>query len=500
LIVDIKKLKSLTLALTILYIEDDLSIKQKMSKYLSKFFAEVLTAENGLEGIEYFEKDKFDIVITDLSMPKMNGLDMISKIKEIDENQVILITTAHGESTYLMNAINAHVDGYILKPFDYNSLNFELFKISQKIRKFKENEEYKQNLQQMVKQQTKVIKENYEKTLYSMVELIEKRDTYTAGHSKRVAKYSQMIAKDMGCSEDECTLIYQAGILHDIGKIETPDSVLLNPKKLNDIEYKLIQEHVSVGYNLLRKIPMFASMAEIIYSHHEKYDGSGYPNGLKGENINKLSRIMIVADAFDAMTTSRIYKAKKSVEVAIEEMVSLSKKHFDPDVVSSALRVLKDVEIDVSIDQLPHTKLEEERFSYFYNDTLSQAYNQNYLDLVLMKNHYEKEYKSMIIFSINKFSLFNKEFSWLDGDNFLKEFANILTTNLDESLVFRVFGDDFVVLNKEEIDIKGVLKVLDKLIVGKIISYNVKHIDLTTTKVETLDDIEIIQKTTNRIF
>jgi len=180
----------------------------------------------------------------------MNGSDLISKIKKVDENQVILITTAHGEATYLMGAMKAHVDGYILKPLDYDALNFELFKISQKIKRFKENEEYKLQLQQMVEKQTQEIKENYEKTLYSLVDLIEKRDTYTAGHSKRVAHYSRMIAKKMGYSDEMCTLLYQAGILHDIGKIETPDSVLLNPKSLNDIEYKLIQEHVKVGYDL----------------------------------------------------------------------------------------------------------------------------------------------------------------------------------------------------------------------------------------------------------
>ena len=117
--------------------------------------------------------------------------------------------------------------------------------------------------------------------------------------------------------------IYQAGILHDIGKIATPDVILLNPQILNKLEYKLIQEHVKVGYRLLVNIPMFQDLAEIIHSHHERYNGTGYPRGLKGDEINPLARIMIVADAFDAMTTNRIYKGRKNLTEALDELIKI---------------------------------------------------------------------------------------------------------------------------------------------------------------------------------
>jgi len=241
-------------------------------------------------------------------------------------------------------------------------------------------------------------------------------------------------------------------------------------------------------------IPMFAPMADIIYAHHEKYDGSGYPNGLKDNEINELAKIMIVADAFDAMTTSRIYKARKSVEIAIEELLALSERHFNPQVVKSAVKVLKSVEIDENINQLPHTKLEEERFSYFYNDSISQAYNQSYLELILMKNYYENRFKFMALFSISNFSIYNKKYSWSDGDKLLREFANTLVTHFDESLVFRVFGDDFVVINDKKVDVGGVVKVLDKLFEEGIVSYSIKFIDLESLDVITLQDIEKIQQ------
>ena len=490
---NIKNLKLLTSDLIVLYVEDDLAIQGAMTRYLTKLFSKVDIASNGEAGLNLFKETKYDIVITDLSMPIMDGIEMIKKIKEIDERQPILITTAHGESSYLMDAIKVHIDGYILKPFDYDELNYILYKISEKLKKFKENEDYKLHLQEIIELKTKEMNDNYEKSIYSMIELIEQRDTYTAGHSKRVANYSTLIAQEMGYSSDECKLIHQAGILHDIGKIETPDAVLLNPKKLNKIEYTLIQEHVNVGYQLLNSIPMFKPMAIIVYSHHERHDGSGYPNGLAGDEIDKLAKIMIVADAFDAMTTNRIYKARKTVDEAIEELEDLSGKQFAPEVIKSAVVVLKEIVIDDTINQLPKTKLEEERFAYFYNDTLSSAYNQNYLDLILIKNSYENSYQNMMIFSINNFSSFNKEHGWEEGDKVLKEFADTLNNYFENDLVFRVFGDDFVIVSKGEIVLNGVRKVLDALMTKGTISYKVDRVDLNKEKIKKLTDIEMIQ-------
>ncbi len=495
--IKLKELMELTKDLKILYVEDDLSIQNTMLQYLEKFFSLVVVASNGLEGLKKYQTQKFDIVITDLSMPKMNGLDMLEQIKKLNETQTVLITTAHSESDYMFGAIKAGIDGYIIKPFDFIQLNHELFKIAQKLKKFRENEEYKFHLQEMVSQKTSELSnmmdfqsDNYEKTLFSMVEMIEQRDTYTAGHSKRVAEYCEKIAKEMGYSEDECTMLHQAGILHDVGKIGTPDAVLLNPKSLNEIEYKLIQEHVTVSYKLLHKIPMFEPLSEIIYSHHERYDGNGYPRGLKGDEIVPLARIMIVADAFDAMTTNRIYKARKSVKEALCELEELSLKQFHPDVVKKAIVALRDIKIDESISQLPKSKLEEERFAYFYKDTISDAYNQNYLDVILMKNSYDLEFKSMEIFSINNFSNYNKENGWKEGDKILQSFSNAICKSFQDALVFRVFGDDFVVISKESLDLNGLKMILDEIIKDSSISYRIKNIDLTKVDISKVSQIE----------
>ena len=498
--IDVKELKEMCQELSVLYVEDNESIKNVMTQYLEKFFFTVVSADDGVEGLDSYKSAQFDIVITDLSMPNMGGLEMLGHIKKLNDSQAILITTAHNEPEYMMGAIKAGVDGYIMKPFDFMQLNNELFKLTLRLKKFKENEEYKLYLKEMVEKKTSEIvhlmdiqKNNYDKTLYLMVDMIEQRDTYTAGHSKRVAQYCKLIAQEMDYSREECELIYQAGILHDVGKIATPDAVLLNPKSLNSIEYKLIQEHVEISYKLLKDIPMFKSFAEVVYSHHERYDGSGYPRGLKGDEIVPLSRIMIVADAFDAMTTNRIYKARKSVDDAIEEIISLSEQQFHPEVVTKAVIALKNVEIDDNISQLPKTKLEEERFAYFYKDTLSEAYNQNYLDVVLMKNSYDLEFKWMEIFSIKNFSMYNKEHGWKAGDKFLKSFSDILYTNNPNDLVFRVFGDDFVVLSKEKRTLENVKEAFAALIGDLSIQYSTQNIDLTKTEISKVSEVEIAQ-------
>jgi two-component system sensor histidine kinase TtrS len=177
---------------------------------------------------------------------------------------------------------------------------------------------------------------NYEETILSMVEMIEKRDTYTAGHTRRVAHYCGLIASHLGYGNEEIERLKGAAILHDIGKIAIPDAVLLKPGSLSNLEYDLIKQHVEVGYEALSRIEMYRELAEIMRHHHERHDGRGYPAGLKGDAIPRLSRVMAVADAFDAMTTNRIYKPRKSVAEALADLRRLAGSEFDPEIVAAA--------------------------------------------------------------------------------------------------------------------------------------------------------------------
>ncbi|MGE0738734.1 HD domain-containing phosphohydrolase [Sulfurimonas sp.] len=297
---------------------------------------------------------------------------------------------------------------------------------------------------------------NYRQVLYSLIAMIEQRDSYTAGHSQRVARYSELIAKEMGYDEAEQTLLFKAAMLHDIGKIATPDAILLKPDKLTQTEYAIIQEHVNVGVKILQDVPMFHDILEIIKHHHEKYDGSGYPMGVVGEMIPKLARVMMVADAFDAMTTNRIYKHKKSTAQAIEEILELSGIFYHPEVTQAAARALQEVDTSEDISQTPQTVLEEQRFVYFYKDSLTELYNAKYLEATLVNNEDFRAFQKIVVISLHQFDDYNKKYGWESGDKVLQKFATLLQKLFANRALFRVRANDFIILlgAQESIDEK----------------------------------------------
>jgi len=490
-------LKKVAQDYTLLYVEDEKLLAESTAKYLKKFFTKVDIAEDGEAGLKLYEKNNYDLVITDILMPKLNGIEMLKKIKLINPEQETIIISAYSDSSYFTEAIMLDVSGYILKPINFSQMNKTLLRSVSKLSLKHENNEYKTNLEIMVKNRTREKLQlegekynNFEKTLQSLVKMVEGRDTYTGGHSQRVANYCRSIAKDMGFSNHECILIYRAGILHDIGKITTPDAVLLKPGKLTSLEYKLIQRHVKVSYDLLTDIPMYHEMAEIIRHHHEHYDGSGYPNGFKGDEISILSHIMIIADAFDAMTTNRIYKVRMDVTSALKELELLSSIQFHPNVVDVAIKTLKNIKPMDSISQIPMTEIEQERFAYFYRDQVTHAFNKEYLDFMLTSNTYTKEYNFMQLFFIHNFTYYNEQEGWNKGDDLLQAFAEYLKKYFNESKIFRIHGDDFVLMCQKTIEIN-----LDDFIsMFSLKNLNItitqQTIDFKKTSIESLDVLE----------
>ncbi len=494
---NIKKLKKISKSFKVLYVEDEEDLRESVVVYLRKFFKEVVSAKDGEEGLEKYRFGDFDIVITDIQMPNMDGIEMAKKIKELNYQQEILIISAYKGVEYFSESIKVGVSGYIIKPINYMQMNQELYKIVDKLKRFKENELYHSHLEELIEERTREKDnlqdekiQNYEQTLLALVDMIEKRDSYTGGHSHRVAEYSVLIAKELGCRESECQKLYRAGILHDIGKVSTPDSILLKPGKLNKIEYKLIQEHVIVGYEMLSKISMYKELAEIIRYHHERHNGKGYPDGLKGEQIPFLARIMMVADSFDAMTTSRIYKKSMSIKDALLEIKKLSNVQFHPEVATAACIAFDKISIAQSISQLPKNELEKERFSYFYKDQVVNAYNKDYLDLILSKNYYENEYHCINAFFLRRFTKYNEKYGWNSGDELLSKFANYIKQSFPQALIFRIHGDDFLILDKKHLIIeKEFIENIDFL-KDTGITVCKSHIDIFDKDISCFDDLE----------
>jgi putative nucleotidyltransferase with HDIG domain len=324
----------------------------------------------------------------------------------------------------------------------------------------------------------------YEQYIYGLVNVVEKRDTYTAGHSQRVADYAVMVAKEMGLSEDDCNTLHRAGMLHDIGKIAIPDSVFLKPTKLLKNEYALIQEHVVISYDMLKDIAVFDDIKEIVRDHHEHYDGSGYPRGLIGDETPLLAQILALADSFDAMTTDRIYKGRKSVKEALEEISSLSSKQFNPKIVRAALVALKDVQIDTTYHQNPQTLLEKERFSYFYKDALTSLYNEYYLRSEI---HNIKAYKYAVWISLKNFHYYNKVYGWHVGDELLVNIASMLKSYFKENgRVYRFFGDNFFISCRKNFEHEKLKEMLDELLTDTKIHYEIRF--------STIAEADLIEK------
>jgi len=321
-------------------------------------------------------------------------------------------------------------------------------------------EEEKERLDQLVGLKTAELQkvqeekiQTYKDIIFALVNLTEERDTYTAGHTKRVAHYAILLGEQMGLGKERIKYLEEAAILHDIGKIVTPDSVLLKPGKLTKREYDIIKEHVVVGESILKNINFHRDIIETIKYHHERSDGSGYPYGMTNDEIPLLAKILAVADTFDAMTTNRIYKPRKDIDVALKELDSLKGTQYDRDVVEAAKVALKDIVIDLSVTQLPTNIVEQERLSHYFKDPLTDLFNMRYLHLIMEYGLNDEVYRCANIISIKNFTYFNQTQGWEAGDKILTEVADYLARVYDSSLVFRIYGDDFVVLHTEHIEV-----------------------------------------------
>lgn len=334
--------------------------------------------------------------------------------------------------------------------------------------------------------------EMYENNIYSLVDMIEQRDSYTAGHTRRVADYARLIAQEMQLDERRIDLLYRASMLHDIGKISTPDSILLKPGALTPLEYDLIQEHVSASYAILKNVDIFAELAEVVRHHHERYDGQGYPQGLRGDEIPLLSSIMTVADAFDAMTTNRIYKARKSIEEALLEVKRLSGSQFHPEAAAAAQKALLHIHIDEQVSQLPVNKLEAQRFAYFYTDQLTGVYNRDYLEFVLSQSD-NPAFGARCAYAVylRNFSQYNRTRGWNEGNHLLERCARALEACFPDAMIFRLFGDDFIVLHPEHHEPD--CAVIDQALEGSGIEIALRHFDLHGRRIN-LAELEMMME------
>jgi putative nucleotidyltransferase with HDIG domain len=285
-------------------------------------------------------------MLSDLMMADLDGIGLLERTKEkYPDMPVVMVTAVHDISVALTAIRNGAYD-YLLKPFEREQLLATVSRALENRRLKMENRNYQLNLESLVEARTdqlqaalEELKRSYDITLEVLGEALDYKDRETEGHSKRVTAYTMAIASRMGVPKEQIETIARGAFLHDIGKMAIPDNILNKPGKLTPDEVAIMREHCHLGYKLVRKIPVLQEAAEIVYSHQERFDGSGYPRGLKGEGIPLGARIFSIADTLDAITSDRPYRPAQTLDAARVEIEKWTGKQFDPEVVKVFLEM-----------------------------------------------------------------------------------------------------------------------------------------------------------------
>lgn len=356
----------------ILVVDDEEPIREIVCSMLQNASYQCEQACSGVEALAILRKDSnFHLVLTDLMMPELDGVGLLETVKlQNPDLPVVMVTAVHDISVALAAIRNGAYD-YLLKPFERDQLLAVARRALEAHRLRVENHTYQSNLEALVDQRTKELREtivelerSYDVTLEALGDALDLKDAETEGHSKRVTAFTIQIARAMGLNPQTMRVLARGAFLHDIGKMAIPDAILRKPHQLNEEEKSKMQEHSYHGYRMLKKIPFLAEAADIVYAHQEHWDGSGYPRGLKGEEIPLGARIFAVADTLDAITSDRPYRAARTVDAARNEIAEWSGRQFDPRIVSVFLS------IPDSVWEGLHTAINSQNDRFCYSEHL----------------------------------------------------------------------------------------------------------------------------------
>lgn len=316
-------------SLFILVVDDEKMMRELVSERLRIEGYSVEEAENGEQALKMIHSGEFDLLLTDLNMPVLNGLQLLGKLSD-NHDLATVVMSGQGDLETAVYAMRLGASDYIFKPINFRILIHTIESALKKRMMEKALVDYQENLEKKVLEQTGIINDFYLRSIQSLVKALEAKDSYTKGHSERVTFYSVELARAMGDTVD-IEKLESAGILHDLGKIGIPETILNKPGRLNEDEFLFVKEHPSLGVQILEPIESLRNVFPVVMHHHERFDGKGYPSGLKGGSIPVEARILAIADTYDAMTSNRAYRNALSSDRAIVEISRCSGSQFDPD-------------------------------------------------------------------------------------------------------------------------------------------------------------------------
>ncbi len=355
----------------VLVVDDELPIRELLAEGLESFGYSAATAAGVDEAFEMVRRGDVGLVLSDIEMPGGSGFDLVRRVKSYDADVDVVMVTGVVDLATAIGSIREGASDYVTKPFNIEEVRVVIERTLEKRRLILENRAYQQTLEDRVASRTREVLEQkqkievlyqdlqgaYESTLQALVTALDFRDNETQGHSSRVVEYAVLIARRMGIDGAQLDWMRQGAILHDVGKIGVPDAILKKPGKLSPEEWEEMKKHPEMGYQMLKHIHFLEPALDIVLCHQERWDGSGYPRGLKGEEIPLGARIFAVVDTFDAMTSDRPYRPALSILTARDEVRKFSGVQFDP----------RTAEVFLSFDEETWSQIRERVHSQLFN-------------------------------------------------------------------------------------------------------------------------------------
>lgn len=434
---------------TILIVDDDRMNLVAAQNFLEEEY-KVVGVNSGKLAFKYLEKHQPDLILLDIFMPIIGGFEVMEKLKAHKEWSKIpvIFLTADRRTETEAKCFEMGAYDFITKPFEPRIM---LNRIHRTI----ELDGYRKDLQLRLEEKTREVEFVTIQAITTVANTIDAKDDYTKGHSLRVAYYSEALARKIGWSEEDVQNIHYIALLHDIGKIGVPDSVLNKPFKLTNVEFELIKNHTTMGAEILKDIKMFPNVSVGAKHHHERYDGKGYPSGLKGDEIPEVARVIGIVDSYDAMTSNRVYRKRLQDEVVKQELIKGRGTQFDPYLVDQFMELLEEGSMQSNIPE------EDMVMPIFNSDKIYGGVTKeetglnsklDYLTGLLGREQGEKEITESLrngsgcfmMIDLDNFRQINEAYGHLAGDHVLKLIADVLKDVSKQDIVCRMGGDEFL--------------------------------------------------------
>ena len=322
----------------ILAVDDEIGIVDSLSIFLKRSGYSFYGETDPVKAIERVKNEHFDLLLLDFIMTPLHGDQVVEEIRKFNKDLYIILLTGHKDLAPPLETIRRlDIQGYCEKSDKFDQLLLLIESGIKSVEQMREIKKINTKLENTYEKLEKAYMESIQTIRYT----VEAKDTYTRGHSDRVSEYSVLIGEKLGMSKEDIRRLQIGGLFHDVGKIGVPDNILQKNDKLTDDEYSEIKNHPTIGAQILSTASIFQDIIPIVKYHHERYDGQGYPCRLKGKDIPYLARITAVADAFDAMTSKRVYRDSLSIDVVISEIEKNKGTQFDPEIADVFLDILK---------------------------------------------------------------------------------------------------------------------------------------------------------------